>query len=87
MQGKYPHLEYIVATAVTDKTFCSRLLNGDRCRVINGFDLAHEEREAILAIKADTLETFAQELLHWMQQRDAPRLGTPRSLRFHSRAR
>lgn len=84
MPGKYPHLEYIVATAITDKTFRSRLLNGDRCRVIDGFDLAQDEREAILAIRADTLEAFAQELLHWMQQGDASRLGTPRSHRFHS---
>ena len=78
MPGKYPRLEHIVATAVTDSSFCSHLLNGDRRRVIAAFDLAREERDAVLAIRADTLEAFAQELLYWMQQRDAARLGTPK---------
>jgi hypothetical protein len=71
MPGKYPHLEHIVATAVTDSSFRARLLNGDRHRVIAAFDLAQEERDAILAIQADTLEVFAQALLYWMGQRDA----------------
>ena len=86
MPGKYPRLEHIVATAVTDSSFRTRLLNGDRRRVIAAFDLAQDEREVILAIRADTLEAFAQELLYWMRQRDAARLGTPTRSRFDSRA-
>ena len=33
-------------------------------------DLAQDEREAILAIQADTLSIFAQELWSWMKQRN-----------------
>ena len=86
MPGKYPRLEHIVATAVTDSSFRTRLLNGDRRRVIAAFDLAQDEREAILAIRADTLEAFAQELLYWMRQHDAARLGTPTRYRLGYRA-
>jgi hypothetical protein len=85
MPAKFPHLEHIVATAVTDSSFRTRLLNGDRSQVIAAFDLAQDEREVILAIRADTLEAFAQELLYWMRQHDAARLGTPTRDRFGSR--
>jgi hypothetical protein len=49
----------IVGTALTDATFRKDLLNGSRLRVLQSFDLTGEELEAIMAIRADSLDEFA----------------------------
>jgi len=67
----YPHLQQVIVTAICDESFCNRLLNSDRGCAIAAFELAQDEREALLAIRADSLETFAQELLQWIKQREA----------------
>jgi hypothetical protein len=48
--------------AFTDSAFCERLLNGQRCEVLTTLSLTEAERQAVLAVKADTLETFAEAL-------------------------
>ncbi len=52
----------IVGTALTDTTFRKDLLNGSRRRVLQSFDLTHEEIEAIMAIRASSLDEFASAL-------------------------
>lgn len=49
----------VVGTALTDTTFRKALLNGSRRRVLQSFDLTGEEVEAIMAIRADSLDEFA----------------------------
>lgn len=49
----------VVGTALTDTTFRKDLLNGSRRRVLQSFDLTGDELEAIMAIRAESLEEFA----------------------------
>lgn len=49
----------VVGTALTDSTFRKDLLNGSRRRVLQAFDLSGEEVEAIMAIRAESLDEFA----------------------------
>ena len=49
----------VVGTALTDTTFRKDLLNGSRRRVLEPFDLTGDELEAIMAIRAESLEEFA----------------------------
>ncbi|MCK4316430.1 MAG: hypothetical protein KAX24_11725 [Anaerolineae bacterium] len=52
-------IDELVWMALTDSTFCKRLLNG-RCReVLATLSLTEVEQQAVLAVKANTLETFA----------------------------
>ncbi|HHH42328.1 MAG TPA: hypothetical protein ENK56_10045 [Chloroflexi bacterium] len=55
-------LQKLVGTAVVDRRFRKGFLNGGRRRLLTRFDLATEEREAVLSIRAATLEGFAAEL-------------------------
>lgn len=71
----YPQLQHVVAEAIYDEAFRERLLNGDRRRVIAKFALPQDERDALLAVEADTLEGLAQGLLCWMKQRNGVRPG------------
>jgi hypothetical protein len=72
----YPRLEILVGTAGLDAALCERLLNGHRSQVITAFNLSKAEKEAVLAIKADSLPGFAMALLNWMEQQDAAQYGS-----------
>jgi len=48
--------------ALTDSVFRERLLNGYRREVVATLGLTEAERQAMLAVKADTLEAFADAL-------------------------
>ena len=52
-------IDELVWTALTDSTFCKRLLNGSRREVLAAHSLTEVERQAVLAVQADTLEAFA----------------------------
>jgi hypothetical protein len=65
---KFPQLERLLVRALSDESFCQRLLNGDRHRVLDEFDLTRAERDAVLAVKAETINHFAQGLLVWIRQ-------------------
>jgi hypothetical protein len=45
--------------ALTDTAFRERLLNGHRHEVLATLSLTEAELQAVLAVQADTLETFA----------------------------
>ena len=55
-------IDELVWTALTDSDFRARLLNGQRRQVLTTLGLTEAERQAVLAVKADTLEAFAGEL-------------------------
>ena len=57
-------IDELVWTALTDSTFRKRLLNGQRREVLDTLGLTEAERQAVLAVKADTLEAFAGALCH-----------------------
>ncbi len=59
-------VQAIIGNALIDDDFCKALLNGSRGRVLQSFDLSGEEVEAIMAIRADSLEQFAGELHQWL---------------------
>jgi len=52
-------IDELIWTALTDPVFRGRLLNGHRYEVLAAFNLTEAERQALLAVKADTLEAFA----------------------------
>ncbi len=52
-------IDELVWMALTDSTFREQLLNGHRREVLAVFSLTEAERQAALAVKADTLEAFA----------------------------
>lgn len=52
-------IDELVWRAFTDSDFSSRLLNGQRREMLTATSLTEEERRAVLAVKADSLETFA----------------------------
>jgi hypothetical protein len=52
-------IDELVWTALTDSTFRERLLNGHRRDVLATLSLTEAERQAVMAVKADTLEAFA----------------------------
>jgi len=58
----YYNLNMLVAVAGLDPVLRNRLLNGDRQRAIVLFSLSSQEKEAVLAVQADTLPAFAQAL-------------------------
>jgi hypothetical protein len=55
----------ILGTAVIDGDFRSQLLRTP-ASVLPRFDLTREERRALSAIRADTIEQFAEQLYQWM---------------------
>ncbi len=55
-------IDELVWTALTDSGFRERLLNGQRREVLATLSLTETERQAVLAVQADTLEAFAGEL-------------------------
>jgi hypothetical protein len=52
-------IDELVWTALTDSVFRERLLDGHRREVVAALSLTEAEREAVLAVKADTLDDFA----------------------------
>ncbi|MGD1997147.1 MAG: hypothetical protein PVH62_10285 [Anaerolineae bacterium] len=55
-------IDELIWTALTDPKFCERLLNGQRREVLDALGLTKAERQAVLAVKANTLEGFAAAL-------------------------
>jgi hypothetical protein len=55
-------IDEMVWLALTDSDFRVRLLDGHRREVLTTMGLPEAERQAVLAVKADTLEAFAGEL-------------------------
>jgi hypothetical protein len=52
-------IDELVWVAFTDPTFRERMLNGHRREIVDSFCLPEAERQAVLAVQADTLEAFA----------------------------
>ncbi len=63
----YPALEEVVGHAIIDREFCAGLLNGKRARLLSQFDLTAEETQALMSIRADSLEAFAGQLYRWIE--------------------
>lgn len=57
-------IDELIWMALTDSAFRKRLLNGQRGEVLDTLSLTEAERQAVLAVKADTLEAFAGALCH-----------------------
>jgi hypothetical protein len=58
-------IEELIWRAFTDVSFREGLLNGHRRELVESFDLTQAEQEAVLAVKADSLEAFAGALCQW----------------------
>ncbi len=52
-------IDELIWMAFTDSAFCERLLNGHRREIVATLSLTEAEQQAVLAVKADTLEAFA----------------------------
>ena len=52
-------IDELVWMALTDSAFRERLLNGRRREVLTTLNLTEPEQQVVLAVKANTLETFA----------------------------
>ena len=52
-------MDELVWAALTDSTFRAGLLNGHRREILDSLSLTEAERQALLAVQADTLEAFA----------------------------
>jgi hypothetical protein len=52
-------IDELIWMALTDSSFRERLLNGHRREVLDTLSLTEAERQAVMAVKADTLEAFA----------------------------
>ena len=68
----YAELEEVVGNAIIDRSFCADLLNGSRARVLSRFNLSSEEKQALMDIRAESLESFAGQLAGWMDARLQP---------------
>jgi hypothetical protein len=61
-------LQAVIGTAVIDTEFRKALLNGSRQRVIQPFNLSREEHDAVMCVRADSLEQFAGQLDQWISR-------------------
>ena len=52
-------IDELIWMALTDSAFREDLLNGHRRQVLTALSLTEVERQVVLAVKANTLETFA----------------------------
>jgi hypothetical protein len=68
----YTELEEVVGHAIIDRNFCADLLNGSRARVLSRFNLSPEEKQALMNIRAESLESFAGQLAGWMDAQLQP---------------
>ncbi len=64
----YESLQAVIGTAVIDSKFRIELLNNSRRHAIQKFDLTKEEMEAVMSIRADSLEQFAGQLDQWISK-------------------
>ena len=64
-------LHILVGTALTDPRFCHDLLNGKRHTLLHEFDLTDEERKAVLAIQAESIQEFAAQLCEWLKAQES----------------
>jgi hypothetical protein len=55
-------IDRLVWEAFTNPDFRARLLNGQRREVLKAFNLTEAEWQTVLAVEADTLESFAEAL-------------------------
>ena len=55
-------IDELIWTAFTDSTFRERLLDGQCREVLATANLTEAERQAVLAVKADTLQDLARAL-------------------------
>ncbi len=53
------NIDALIWRAFTDAAFRKGLLNGSRVELVDAMDLTADEREAVLAVEADSLEAFA----------------------------
>ncbi len=67
----YAELEEVVGHAIIDRDFRADLLNGSRAHVLSRFNLSPEEKEALMSIRAESLESFAGQLVGWMDAQPA----------------
>jgi len=81
----YESLQAVIGTAVIDSEFRKALLNGSRRDVVKDFHLSLEEMDALMAIRAETLEQFAGQLDQWIMKKQNQ--VEPPVLRLPSRAR
>jgi hypothetical protein len=68
----YPILEEVVGQALIDRDFRAGLLNGGRAGLLSRFSLTPEETQALMSIRADSLEAFAGQLDRWIESRQPP---------------
>jgi hypothetical protein len=52
-------IDQLIWLALTDASFCERLLHEQRHEVLDLVSLNEDERQAVLSVQADTLEAFA----------------------------
>ena len=64
-------IEEVVGNAIIDREFQADLLNGKRAHVLARFSLTPEERQALLSIRAESLESFAGQIVGWLQSQHA----------------
>jgi len=57
-------IDELIWIALTDSAFRERLLNGHRREALATLSLTETERQAALAVEADTLDSFAGALCH-----------------------
>ena len=53
------NIDALIWRAFTDGAFRKGLLNGSRPELVDTVELTAEEKEAVLAVEADSLEAFA----------------------------
>ncbi|RLC65881.1 MAG: hypothetical protein DRI48_05990 [Chloroflexi bacterium] len=52
-------IDELVWAALTDPNFCARLLNGQRREILAQLSLTDAEQQDVMAVRANTLESFA----------------------------
>ena len=55
-------IDEMVWRALTEQRFCDGMLNGPRRELATAVGLSDVEREAVMSVRADTLEAFAAAL-------------------------
>jgi hypothetical protein len=57
-------IDTLIWMALTDSGFREGLLNGRRGELVASLNLTETEQQAVMAVKAETLEAFAGALCH-----------------------
>ncbi len=63
------NIDALIWRAFTDVSFREGLLNGSRARLVDAMDLTADQRRAVLAVEADSLEAFAAALCEHYPER------------------